>query len=60
MEDLKNNGTDITWFMDVDAIQKIYKEVGDTFDASSVQKNNEDEYDEVDDEIVEEINDIDI
>lgn len=60
LEDLKNNGTDITWFMDVDAIQKIYKEVGDTFDASSVQKNNEDEYDEVDDEIVEEINDIDI
>lgn len=59
LEDLKNSGTDITWYMDVAAIQKIYKEVGETFDTSEIQK-NEDEYEEVDDEIVEDIQDTDI
>ena len=54
LEDLKSSGTDITWFMDVEAIQKIYKEVGQTFDASSVHHHDAD-YSEVDDEVVDDI-----
>lgn len=59
LEDLKNSGTDITWFMDVSSIQKIYKEVGQTFDVSSIKHNDQD-YDEVDDEVVDDIQDEDI
>lgn len=43
LEDLRQSGTDITWFMDTEAIQKIYQAVGDTFEAQA----NEDSYDEV-------------
>ncbi|OHS98715.1 hypothetical protein TRFO_08700 [Tritrichomonas foetus] len=59
LDDLRKSGSDITWYMDVSAIQKIYKEVGETFDASAVNHDDEVEYDEVDDEVVEDIQDDD-
>ena len=55
LEDLRRNGSDITWFMDVDQIQKIYSAVGQKFEAA--EHSNED-YDVVDDEAIEDIQDV--
>lgn len=55
LEDLRKNGTDITWFMDVDAIQKIYSAVGAKFDAA---EHADDDYDVVDDDAIEDIQDV--
>lgn len=50
LEDLRNNGTDITWFMEVESIQKIYQAVGDTFEGGA----SDGDYDD----IIEDISDI--
>ena len=44
LEDLRKSGTDITWFMEVDAIQKIYQACGDTF---TPQEGGGSDYDDV-------------
>jgi len=46
--------TDITWFMEVDAIKKVYAAVGDTFDGEA--QGDDGEYESVDDEFLEDIN----
>ena len=55
LEDLRANGTDITWFMDTESIQKIYAAVGDTYTPGD--GGEEDEYDEVDDDALDEVDD---
>ena len=54
LEDLRNNGTDLTWFMDVESIKKIYAAVGDTFEPGENEGGNSD-YDEVDDDAIDDI-----
>jgi len=52
LEELRNNGTDITWFMEVEAIQKIYAAVGQTFIAPS---HDNGDYDSIDDGDIDDI-----
>lgn len=51
LEDLKNSGTDITWFMEVQAIQKIYSAAGHKFEPPE-------EKDDIDDDVLDDIEDI--
>ena len=55
LEDLRANGTDISWLMDTESIQKIYAAVGDTYTPG--EGGEEDEYDEVDDDAIDEVDD---
>ncbi|KAH0790233.1 intraflagellar transport protein [Histomonas meleagridis] len=55
LEELRNNGTDLSWFMKKEELQKIYEKAG----AEYVDEGNE-EYDDVDDEEIDEIGDIDV
>ncbi|OHS94926.1 hypothetical protein TRFO_38925 [Tritrichomonas foetus] len=53
LEDLRNNGSDLTWFMDVESIKKIYAAVGQTFDPG--ETGGDGDYDEVDDDAIDDI-----
>jgi intraflagellar transport protein 140 len=54
LEDLRKNGTDISWFMDAESIQRIYREVGQTY-VPPTKGAEEDEYDVVDDEALDDV-----
>ena len=56
LEDLRQNGTDLSFFMDVDSIKKIYAAVGKTYVPPEKEENDED-YSEVDDDAIDEIDD---
>jgi intraflagellar transport protein 140 len=54
LEDLRQNGTDISWLMDAASIQRIYKEVGATY-TPPAERHAEDEYDVVDDDALDDV-----
>lgn len=59
LEDLRANDTDLTWFMDIDSIKKIYQAVGAEFVPGDGEGGGEeDDYDAVDDDGIDEIEDI--
>lgn len=55
LEDLRKSGTDLTWFMDIEAIQKIYKAVGEEFEGAGAAE--DEDYDMVDDDVIDEVQD---
>jgi hypothetical protein len=54
LEDLRQNGTDLSWLMDAESIQRIYREVGAAY-APPEEGGADDEYDAVDDEALDEV-----
>ena len=53
LDDLKNSGTDLTMFMDIQEIEDIYKKAGQTYDGP--RGDEDDGYDEIDDADIEDI-----
>jgi intraflagellar transport protein 140 len=54
LEDLLQNGTDISFLMDTESIQRIYKEVGKVY-TPPTKKDGDDDYDVVDDDALDDV-----